>query len=211
MYGRDWTKDEDYEDCAAFSNRKWAWEFIRRSHDYLADWEDASEPFKLGDKYHTSDWIQGQEQHPDGGAIVAPNDPRLFIRSPHAERWGLWAMIPPWQDKPGQICFLERFNSKATITMDFDLEIPLEPQLEKLKSYLVGRQQGQVKHPKKVRDMWPTYLRALDGKAAGAKHREIAGLLIPHHQDGVKTVGDWLRAARRFQADPLTIARPYGS
>jgi len=92
---------------------------------------------------------------------------------------------------------LPRIGGSEVIAL-FDLLKPIQKQLEHFKSLLEeeqililerkGTKLKQTKIP--TNDLWERYLRILDGKAANARHREIADIIFPDDESDVeKKVG----------------------
>jgi hypothetical protein len=85
----------------------------------------------------------------------------------------------------------------------FRLDRPLAPQLEAAKKRLEERQAfrygGLVKRPRHPRK-WPTYLRALDARDAGATLSEIASILpLSYGRRDAKAADNVLAQARELQ------------
>ena len=71
----------------------------------------------------------------------------------------------------------------------FNLNEPLEPQLEKARKALVDlqtKQLGKKIYRRPRRERWPLYLRVLDARDCGASWQKIGGTLWPRSNGNVK-------------------------
>jgi len=80
----DWTKEESYEFTKNLSNLQWAWEFLRRTPEYIQDWQMAPSEQKqyIEHKSEQASWIN---PHKNPFAVLSPPCPDNVSR----EEWAL--------------------------------------------------------------------------------------------------------------------------
>jgi hypothetical protein len=201
-----------------------AWEFLRRSSEYCHLWEAESARVKLSNGSYEVDWWQtGYEQTPNGGMILSADDPNLAlsITKEIQDRWRITSLIPPWQDKPKQLFFIEKIEH--TLKCEFDLTMPIKPQLEKFETIAKNYQKFWKAHGEKLpkkKPKWrftkdhPEYLRLLDAAATGLRNKQLALIFYPQEDDldgsTSKRISDRLKQARQISNhDYINFALPH--
>jgi len=208
----DWRNKKQYADHWESLNPKLrAWEFLRRSREYQALWEAESAKAKLPDgRYCVDWWMAGYEKTPEGGMILAADDPNLALSATVdiQARWRIINLVPPWQDKPSQLFFTE--NMQHPLKCELDLTMPLDPQIEKLRK--VAKQYQRLHHPRpkhkpkhKPTGNHAEYLRILDAVADGLKPAELAKVLYPKEENShsvdyrvTKKIDGHIKTAKRI-------------
>jgi hypothetical protein len=204
---------------------QWAWEFLRRRQDYRNRWNEFVRPF-LNDGDGGFD-IPAVQRHNRENASCALREGQQF-------HW-----VPPWEALRAEFRVfgvasynstldprLEQppaFDGRSTtvvyvhapvvglpkVLFEFDLTLPVEPQLESARRELL-RQAGQPSlSPRMQIDKFPRYLRLLDFKEAHTSNREIGDRLFPGSALGEplrKSIRQNLEAAQHWQANYLSIA-----
>ena len=188
---------------------EWRWEFLRRRIDYresffaavasLSNLPGKPAWISEADSERFSGDVIWPFEHEEAGQFQLHEffDPR------QAEWLGLgprWTWSTPW------VLGLNTAGDEPDMEfVGFDLRAPLGPQVKEVESWLLGMQEAiflyedasrlgiehagpeaekimrdALREPKSHRKKWPTYLRVLDARAAGASLAEIAGILPDH-------------------------------
>ena len=197
----DWTDKGAYS-LAGLSPMAWAWEFLRRNHDYRRDYRGSADVDTLARAEEGIDFAIDADDSIDGGGIlckkfsILSNETR---RMRMAQRYGiLFAHEPTRTDRYpifNENCVSElRGNVHlgalkiGEIGYIFDLQRPLKHQfalaLRAAKTLQLQRikqlQIGELPANTKIRDdLYPSYLRILDAEDAGARPIEIRKVLFP--------------------------------
>lgn len=204
----------DWENAAAYPRysgatapMSWAWEFLRRNHDYRRFWADEVMPFVMPDgsvdcdasvgKYKSeevdgkwSEWGVNQEAIRRFGLLLWPQDPRSGPTG--------WPLI-----KGNEIYEFGNSLYQHEVTIEtsrekvgyiFDLTRPLEPQFEQALQAARRKQAYRIQcgHLKKkfVRlqtSLYPAYLRLLDAEDADVDRRQIEAALFPDIDNDYET------------------------
>ena len=199
----DWLKPAEYGATAKWSNNRWRWEFTRRRDDYREAFDaSADKTYALAIEVHKKPTGRGIKP----AKILKPCDP-YFVARALTLKFDLPSLPNPrlseqpslniafqsvrtrfyfgegaeWPQAIGEQAAIEVPVPKGWLGVVFDLSRPLEPQLQGVKGhfdYLQIEQLGKVipsrrRHPGK----WLTYLRVLDGRAAGASWSELTAAL----------------------------------
>lgn len=206
---KDWKKEAEYPEHGDLS--QWAWEFLRRNHEYQIDmgrYAQGEEGFK-GIYEFTDRWEWALNEpvvcnyDAGNGELVTTH---LFRVLQDKYRLGALSDIPPpTNDKVNIVCnttppILFSFGNdeqkkgnsvspkcKYDVVVQFDISKPIDHQLHRVKEILEARALNiGIKHKNKRKQlsMYPKYIRVLDALASGAKRDEIARVLIPHINNG---------------------------
>lgn len=146
-----------------------------------------------------------------------------------ADKWGLSSFYNPTSEYSPLLSFADRpaarwlpkhvlergaFHLEASDqVMVFDLELPLDGQLEQAKTFLLAMQKrlqkdekiGQFSAARQRPDLYPAYLRVLDADAENVEAADIAKELLPHlantypEYSASKTVRNYLKAAKMIR------------
>lgn len=189
-----------YPDLDAPPHR-WAWEFLRRRDDYRAAWIRCS---------HRAETLSNDLQ------IAMADDHKLSRR-----RYGMSRLIHP-SSAPSdwQLAQMIRtktgghgvgYRSKDDVEEDeaehlkaiaFDISKPIAPQIEDARRYLERIQREMTIAPSSPKNRirnWPTFLRVLDARDAGATFDQIAETLWPGQDKTAPSARDALTAAQAVQ------------
>ncbi len=207
---RQWDKAQDYAYTQELDARQWAWEFLRRNADYQADWAWFQSCWSaLEYDYGRAPQRDFQRWKQDARAF-RENDAgdRLLIECWMGERWGL-AKFPPnpqhdalqlgealgWRHRPvnSRLLFagdpLPATDSLHRV-LDFDLGLPIAPQLEAARRTLAAQLQalrhGGAAVPHNVKNQassWRSCLRILDAHVAGASTQAMAACLCEGNEE----------------------------
>jgi len=203
----DWRNPADYRYTANLTPHQWAWEFLRRNEQYqaaYAAWRDCCEivdrrrPYlqSTGDLPSTGSEeaalldqdIEAMKQLNAAASrafgLQSPVDPSY--PATHPGTLGNWAeavgVSEIWQGK-----FYPLVPKPERVGLEFDVTMPLGPQLEFAKAHLRRRQArlhgtGVIKVRKKTSraqvKLYPTYLRVLDGHFAGVGPWRIGAVVF---------------------------------
>lgn len=204
-----WRKAADYSFPEAFSPNRWAWEFLRRNPDYQVDWTAALSRF-LSVVGEFEGWTEGARSDD-------PEDPEFYLLVGEKDRWHLAALLNPATDEPNRLGFQLDFGTvrilkegkalksrgQAYPLAEFNLHLPLVPQLEAVERKLRLAQERLKIRPRRVKNyrrLWAQYLRLLDADLVdGRTAKQIASALrSEEHGLDEKKVWDRLQAARKM-------------
>jgi hypothetical protein len=181
----DWLDPVSYGAPNRWPRNRWRWEFVRRRDDVRAAFDEQAESCHR----HWSQFA-GKEGFPV--AHLRPDEPGFTAMHPLALTLGLprlpnprisdqpWSVIAfqDWEDSV--MMHVSEYPPDGFKRIDFDLSKPIEPQLAFAKVVLKeeqalehGKAIQKRRHPKK----WLTYLRILDGRAAGASWADLTAIL----------------------------------
>ena len=213
------------------TDTQWRWEFLRRRHDYRHAWETAAAriaPIRpegssdrsecrvgLIDDAEVLFGLRGMCPHPGWADVSWPflifNDayPKVVL----GDIWPGGGALEPLRE------MLQRdvgTLSATEIAAVFDITEPIPPQIEEVKSTLkmyqevlirTGTRTGQKvkkqRRESRSKPHWPTYLRVLDAKDAGASLKVI-GFTLTVHSDIDNATGwarDTLAAAEQIKGE----------
>ena len=202
----DWRNSEAYPRPEELDLTGWRWQFVRRRHDYREYWDSNSpaawerhrqfvelQRARGHDKFPLDPLGEGFSFKADDDAINAfgleiilhPSLPTVPVLSPFLPQPGDG---PLWRDRDEDL----RAAAGGSHMVEFDLSLPLGPQLKRAKDVLEGWQLIFLEDaPAEIRDKarrksktalhvrkWPRYLRVVDGRDAGASWREIAETVL---------------------------------
>lgn len=176
----DWRNLEDYAYTDDIKLHDWAWEFLRRNEHFQA----ASRKYWDGELDMIHAFYRFLLKKPSDASLRAGHTKIFWLQ--YAGMHLLDDYLPP-EEKP-------RFPLPG-VSLFFDLTTPLEPQITLAKAYLEGKKRGYdslmgVKthpRPRPQVDKFKGYIRALDGKAAGATQEEIGSALFPEDSNPRET------------------------
>ncbi len=186
----DWLDQAAYGDTSEWSRHRWFWEFLRRREDLRREFDR-----KKGLTYERklSLWKMDSSVSPDGVTppdkagftvstmLIYPDralpeplpNPRIGDQPAHA--------IPRLYDR---VLFQLNKNfigvDERHYRIDFDLDMPIGPQIEEAKDTLREFQihrHGKTLQKRRHPDKWLMYLRVLDAREAGSTWSEIAEIL----------------------------------
>ncbi|MEO6194428.1 MAG: DUF6499 domain-containing protein [Thermoanaerobaculia bacterium] len=223
----DWRNANDYR-FPDLPDYLWAWEFLRRNPEYRKDWEAALSRFiSKTEEFERVD--DKQAFLASGGSLVIagenlsedPTHPSFSLPVDEADRWGLSrGLVNPATDKPewlyfspgfGTVRFIrkgESFQSRgpAFPIVEFDLHLPLKPQLEAINEPLERARKHLAIKSRRImhyRSLWPHYLRLLDADLDERTPKQIADVLNRESTSGGiddRKVWDQLKSARRMRS-----------
>jgi hypothetical protein len=171
----DWRKPCDYDFCENLDMSGWAWEFLRRNPRYLDDWKRAKVAY------------QGKRNS--------------AIQQRYGERWGLYRIINPTNNKPRLVWTISEnpvvvtrgsheflhLKNKTKIALGFDVARSIPKQLATAKKYL-QQIQGDLKANGNIeiisgrnrKGKWTCYIRVFDAKSDASKpaNAEIANIVF---------------------------------
>lgn len=184
----DW-QTGDYGETSRWNLNRWRWEFLRRRDDLREEFDRKAEarfqknvaryaqnPEAFGGQPPRSPSQPGFHLYTtkiayDGSSQPLPN-PRIGDQPYYAISWTDGAAV--WRE------FGSERPPAGFLRFDFDLSKPIDSQLDcakqALKEFQVlehGRLIQKRRHPTK----WSTYLRILDGRAAGASWSQLTAIL----------------------------------
>ena len=230
-----WKNEAEYPDVEKTSTTQWAWEFLRRNLEYAEDYEkifnypcDSSHEFYdlYSDKEEASKELAykwGIKEMVDPSESIHKN--LIFLKG------GIVSYTPRVSDydsdhdcdpnivhecDPNQKdIFTEEWTLSprgrlGEVLLKFDLNIPLNQQLESAKKSLIElkdkfEDEFNIKEIKKRvrKNLYPEYLRILDGKEAGAEDEEITRIIfLPNHQSAADAnYGIDSLAKRKFKSN----------
>jgi hypothetical protein len=200
-----WTVASAYPAPDALSARQWSWEFVRRSPDYQARWDELIRPFwdfianTFDDDAAWADAERRRDDDPEWHRFNANKAGSYRVEAPAPKlcaEFGLTSMLPPppedQKSPPGldsDVISVAREGYSAAPTeraIVFDLSRPLPRQIERATIFLEGalehlRRRGRVVKGAAARNrrgLWPQYLRLLDGDASGASIADMASVVF---------------------------------
>jgi hypothetical protein len=199
----DWRDSAHYPDPADTSLNRWAWEFLRRNPTFE---QEATEARKKHDEMKRA-----------GLPVSWSNSPlRIVLR-----RWGIsHPILPEWKisDAPYHFDVAPRMTRDAKVNgewieyalqrddrllLEFDLDVPIDPQLERARTTLIANQ--RCKFPALTRrrnqaQKFPLYLRVLDAQAVSAKTRTMLDVFSKDEQNvDDRMLGYWIRRATELR------------
>mgnify|MGYP001562861386 CR=1 FL=1 len=204
----DWRDEAAYGNTLAWSLNRWFWEFLRRRDDLRGEFDA-----KKDQQYRNSValWELHKTVSPDG--VGTPDEAGFYVGTrkiypdrPFSEKLPnprigdqpyyalpilydrVLAQIPKVYIEPD-----ERYSR-----LDFDLDMPIRPQIEEaeaaIKEFQVHRN-GKLIQKRRHSGKWLTYLRVLDARECGASWSEIATIL-PRTAGTEQTARDTWEQAR---------------
>jgi hypothetical protein len=190
-YWRDPTK---YPDAESTSLHRWAFEFLMRNPKYLREWDEA---------------LNWQKAQLEAGASPLETVKRIdALRA----RWGInsfhnWDEEHPldtatqFDRAPRRTVAVSTRDDR--VRLEFDLDKPVDPQIERARHTLNAEQQKRFPHFKRKRNQvqkFPIYLRVLDAIAAGASLEEMLKVFA-YENDNVdeRTVSHWNTRATKLR------------
>jgi hypothetical protein len=184
-----WRDPADYPDPADASLHSWAWEFLRRNPQFVADLAGIREGTSPEGRALLRRWGIARVNLPDWPA----DSPVHFDVGPRPVRpvkiAGAW--------------FAATLNRDDRIALEFDLAAPIEPQLERARQALIANQRHRFPTLRRLRNQaekFPAYLRALDALDAGATRREMLEQFAHEFPDlDERGLAYWIRRARALR------------
>lgn len=200
----DWRNPEDYTYADDLRLHDWAWEFLRRNKSYRAASEKYWEACERGVMPDISDFTDASMPF----NLEEPVDARLPARQADV----------PWSRYVG-MHMLDDYRYRreksgipsSELALNFDLTMPLEPQIRQATEYLqifqktwldyVKATEPEVEIGSKRRpqvEKFKGYVRALDGEAVGAPQEEIGRVLFPEASNPRDAARYALKAGREM-------------
>lgn len=204
MFQPDWRNADEYRFWGQLNAGQWAWEFLRRNPEYQSDWGWFSGAWnRLESRYGKPPQrdFQAWQRDPDAYRVVDDDaadcrvdEDKVLIECWMGSKWGFYKFpLDPATDMPtigeqlswrplpeeaSVVDALHRVDSGEDddfrMTLAFELDLPLRPQLEAAQSFLQRRQaylrkRGgmQMKTVTTLSPRWVLMLRLLDGHRAG--------------------------------------------
>ena len=185
-----WRNAGDYPDPAETSLHRWAWEFLRRNPQFVAELAEIRRGDSPEGRALLKRWGIARVNLPDWPA----DSPVHFDAGPRPVRpvkiAGAWIAAA--------------LDRQDRITLEFDLAAPIEPQLERARQTLAANQRHHFPTLRRLRNQaekFPLYLRTLDALDAGATRREMLERFAHECPDGLDERGlaYWIRRARALR------------
>jgi hypothetical protein len=183
-YWRDPTK---YPDAESTSLHRWALEFLWRNPEFRAEYEA----------------VIARLRQPDGSLLLNVDSVDLELA-----RWGVRSFrgigeaLPgdsPWMfDLAPRTLRSDAPASTARLVLEFDIDTPLDPQIERARHILNAEQQKRFPELKRGRNQvqkFPLYLRVLDAADAGASQKEMVDVFAANDA----------RAVRKWKARAIAL------
>ena len=209
---------EDYTNSDEWCDRRWRWEFLRRSQKVrsafslalinLYQGEGREIPFDFMTDVENLEIVLplSPQMAANTGYAALPNpaNPESFRLLDQSElSFHDARRITQWDItlvERGQISSGEVFNV-SQVPIIFDPNSPIAPQVEGLAEYLLSFRHPSVRSdPQKQRgDLWLSYLRILDAREAGYTYAQCAERLCSSTAATDQTARDRVRAAKRLQ------------
>jgi hypothetical protein len=217
----------DWQDATAYPGpddltaREWWWEFNRRRPDYRQLWAEsdkrdwshdtvlAADVDWLRIHFHMSRlqdprksysaWTLMQNWYPNNGVFEPWEHERPEWRDDIVDHLRESYELKRYQDKLSDEAHLVMYR--------FNLDEPLEPQLQKAATHLRANQRelyGDRPTPRHRRENWPIFLRCLDGRDCGATYQQLADILWPGLEKTPQSARDTYKAACQLR-DSLRI------
>jgi hypothetical protein len=173
----DWRKPADYPDPADTSLHRWAWEFLQRNPEYVKN------PI-------SREWGITMQLRPggQGGEAFFGDSPTRFDLAPRG--------LKETKTDVGWIASASVRDDR--LVLEFDLDAPIDPQLERARISLVHHQRiafPALRRQRNQTEKFPLYLRVLDALAAGASRGEMLKEFQRHRADAVddRTLRYWIK------------------
>ena len=184
----DWKNEQKYPNPRNTSPEEWAWEFVRRNHEYQKDYESlvaGLPPLKTQkdnwSKYEPVNKEIRKHFSQKFGVSYARSPSKRFSKNLKFERQPVIITKP--RIKKYEINYGE-------VLVSFDLLKPINPQLKKIKIELEKQKDifheiyKEPENKKRAQtEKYQTYLRVLDAKYAKVKNSEIAKILYPDEEN----------------------------
>lgn len=209
----DWRNAQSYP--RKLSDQLWRWEFLRRREDYRDDWElHSSRNKEWYGKHSLEEYFLKQLKGPSGDGRVADNwetDPKsqgFFVLMPNClEKYGMENLCNPAIPRPEHLILsgprllppggaIKSPAGALSIHPHYSLEAHVRTLKVALKLY---RRIPDFRPPREHRELWSTYLRALDAEAEKVPDSEICRILDPHSKRGHKRGYDLIDQAHKLQ------------
>lgn len=216
----DWTAESNYPEYTELTQIEWWWEFLRRRDDYRKIWQkwspineaqiERERPMwariAIAQGDDIEDFIQSLKQaaptdDPDMLRDMFQISKALDPRESHNHnviqdyRFSRVGGFNSWKPDSN---FMDHESDNGRFHFCFDINEPIDPQLEKVKKNLTILQQ-EIKGKKIQRrarlSNWPLYLRVLDAKDSGATYNEIALQIWPGQEKTPQSARDIFEAA----------------
>ena len=219
-----WTDAEAYPTADELDDLEWRWEFLRRRHGFRRDW--LSFPLEFTP-------VSRELYFAEVYDIDRPFDPRVSIRdvaqsiSVSTRRGTEGTILYPYSGLApfhggllSQTIVDHRFLDRIIPTnprLDdifarFDIGRPIKPQIAQAERYLQRlREEAYPKADESARKrshLWPTYLRLLDAKDAGASLRQMATILPAQVKHTDQQARAALAAAEQLRREWRHDSRP---
>lgn len=195
---------------------RWAWEFLRRCPEYradyaafMADWRALEAAYGAPPRRDMARWIADPRAtrpawDPDDPSC-AVSDERQAIECWMGAKWGFFqfppnpdqATPPTWRPVPMTVTEVDRAPGGTTVTLAFDLSLPIPPQLDAARTLLASRVAGLRRTGQRVTKS------AQDHAARWQAWLDILDAANPAHPD-------WSEAAAMCRAGYRGILRLLG-
>lgn len=199
----DWRSPEDYAYCENLTLHNWAWEFLRRNSAYRAGWAEIH-----SDNPSENELIERRKELGAIAGLGLAADPDLTVFEADVfwmegagvkMIWKWSAMekegepLPPWPGHPHSCAIL--FNLRTSVDAQVEHVRRLLDRFQKETEHL-AKEAPPTPRIRPQTSKYPLYVRALDGRDAGASQREIGIELRPESPEP----RDWARAALQAAA-----------
>ena len=194
----DWTRADAYPPRT--TDREWSWEFVRRRPDYREAWERWKTTVASANGVTFARTDDPDATYLRFGVRVI-YDPRRLMTDHDLRTASFFEAMQfiLWDDPFLAICELEKEGAMAEASARlskkeeakraaglkdyrFNLNLPLEPQLNKARACLLDLQAkmyGKKATPRPRRNNWPLFRRALDARDCDATYAEMTAAFWP--------------------------------
>lgn len=188
----DWRNPEDYVYTDSLRLHDWAWEFLRRSKSY----REASERYFSALRRAVVAFPDSLYNHTDASLP-------FNLEEPAEASLPAGKVSIPWSRYVG-MHMLDDYRHReeepgipqSELALNFDLTMPLEPQIRQAAEYLQFFQKGwldwvrvtepdaEIGHKRRPQvEKFKGYIRALDGETVGATQEEIGAVLFSEAEE----------------------------
>ena len=183
----DWRDPKQYPDPADTSLQRWAWEFLRRNPTFEAEARAAVNQWKADEPLARAPLLPVLKKW----GVVSAGAPVRFDVAPRLVRTSQ-------QGDEVELAFT--LLRADRLLLEFDLDAPLDPQIERARQLLVANQRlnfPALRRQRNQTEKFPLYLRVLDALAAGATHGEMLKEFQRRRADAVdeRTLRYWIKRA----------------
>ena len=189
--------------------QQWRWQFLRRREDYQSDWR----------LYHPESyqyWMRSFLGKPCPEGITSWEEHfASFADMPESrDKYGVNFLLDPACPEPGMNLFtttegfivtktsekeMEEFQKQGLLLYAFNRHKPIKPQLDAARINLEAFQETSPAQTRRHKEKWPTYLRLLDGRAAGETFETLGKTLLMDDPDSPESHGGSAAAAKAHQ------------
>lgn len=191
-----WKIHNNYPDIKDTTLDEWAFRFMVRGEGYLADVRSAIE---------NADFLNHDAQI-NRDEVIGAVLKRYGLDHNLVDKFD-WQGYPlTFKTHPVRIDNMT--NNKTDQTgmshLEFDLNQPISPQINKAKKFLISEQKklnSKLKIGKAIIRLFPFYLRVLDAVAAGESDKNMCDTLSRNYEKGVdnRILSNWKKEANRLR------------